>query len=156
MDTPNPLQKPAHLLDDLESIRQLLGDDNLQPPLLTETVSSEVQIPLLFDMVGSQQQAATDTAPTAPAKPQPAPTPAQFTAPAPAQAKAPAPAPAAKPAASNSADALLHLDTELRAAAQLIMQDVIDDFAPHIETEIKRRLDARLERLLAAATSGKP
>ncbi|RBJ84584.1 DNA polymerase III subunit chi [Pseudomonas sp. MWU12-2534b] len=156
MDTPNPLQKPAHLLDDLESIRQLLGDDNLQPPLLTETVSSEVQIPLLFDMVGSQQQAATDTAPTAPAKPQPAPTPVQVTAPAPAQAKAPAPAPAAKPVASNSADALLHLDTELRAAAQLIMQDVIDDFAPHIETEIKRRLDARLERLLAAATSGKP
>ncbi len=158
MDTPNPLQKPAHLLDDLESIRQLLGDDNLQPPLLTETVSSEVQIPLLFDMVGGQQQAATDTAPTASAKPQPAPTPAQVTAPAPApaQAKAPAPAPAAKPVASNSADALLHLDTELRAAAQLIMQDVIDDFAPHIETEIKRRLDARLERLLAAATSGKP
>ena len=160
MDTPNPLQKPAHLLDDLESIRQLLGDDNLQPPLLTETVSSEVQIPLLFDMVGSQQQAATDTAPTAPAKPQPAPPPVQVTAPAPApapaQAKAPAPAPAAKPVASNSADALLHLDTELRAAAQLIMQDVIDDFAPHIETEIKRRLDARLERLLAAATSGKP
>ena len=46
-------------------------------------------------------------------------------------------------------DALLHLDSELRAAAQLIMQDVIDDFAPHIETEIKRRLDARMERLLS-------
>ncbi|ULT69750.1 DNA polymerase III subunit chi [Pseudomonas sp. BC42] len=159
MDTPNPLQKPAHLLDDLESIRQLLGDDNLQPPLLTETVSSEVQIPLLFDMVGSQQPATTETAPAVPAKPQPAPTPAQVAAPAPTPAApaAPAPTPAAKPAAaSNSADALLHLDTELRAAAQLIMQDVIDDFAPHIETEIKRRLDARLERLLAAATSGKP
>lgn len=153
MDTPNPLQKPAHLLDDLESIRKLLGDDNLQPPLLTETVSSEVQIPLLFDMVGNQQPAAAETAPAAPAKPQPAPLPAQVAAPAPT----PAPAPAAKPVvASNSADALLHLDTELRAAAQLIMQDVIDDFAPHIETEIKRRLDARLERLLAAATSGKP
>ncbi|WOE80647.1 DNA polymerase III subunit chi [Pseudomonas protegens] len=153
MDTPNPLQKPAHLLDDLESIRQLLGDDNLQPPLLTETVSGEVQIPLLFDMVGSQQpdETETETAPAAQAKPQAAPAPIQVTAPAPAIA------PAAKPApASNSADALLHLDTELRAAAQLIMQDVIDDFAPHIETEIKRRLDARLERLLAAATNGKP
>ncbi|BCT31542.1 DNA polymerase III subunit chi [Pseudomonas protegens] len=159
MDTPNPLQKPAHLLDDLESIRQLLGDDNLQPPLLTETVSGEVQIPLLFDMVGSQQPDETEAAPAAQAKPQaaPAPAPIQVTAPAPAPAPAPATAPAAKPApASNSADALLHLDTELRAAAQLIMQDVIDDFAPHIETEIKRRLDARLERLLAAATSGKP
>lgn len=155
MDTPNPLQKPAHLLDDLESIRQLLGDDNLQPPLLTETVSGEVQIPLLFDMVGSQQPDETEAAPAAQAKPQAAPAPIQVTAPAPAPA--PATAPAAKPApASNSADALLHLDTELRAAAQLIMQDVIDDFAPHIETEIKRRLDARLERLLAAATSGKP
>ncbi|MBS7557981.1 DNA polymerase III subunit chi [Pseudomonas sp. RC4D1] len=159
MDTPNPLQKPAHLLDDLESIRQLLGDDNLQPPLLTETVSGEVQIPLLFDMVGSQQPDETEAAPAAQAKPQaaPAPAPVQVTAPAPAPAPAPATAPAAKPApASNSADALLHLDTELRAAAQLIMQDVIDDFAPHIETEIKRRLDARLERLLAAATNGKP
>lgn len=159
MDTPNPLQKPAHLLDDLESIRQLLGDDNLQPPLLTETVSGEVQIPLLFDMVGSQQPDETEAAPAAQAKPQaapaPAPAPVQVTAPAPVPA--PATAPAAKPApASNSADALLHLDTELRAAAQLIMQDVIDDFAPHIETEIKRRLDARLERLLAAATNGKP
>ncbi|MDD1022605.1 DNA polymerase III subunit chi [Pseudomonas sp. TNT2022 ID1048] len=157
MDTPNPLQKPAHLLDDLESIRQLLGDDNLQPPLLTETVSGEVQIPLLFDMVGSQQPDETEAAPAAQAKPQaaPAPAPVQVTAPAPAPA--PATVPAAKPApASNSADALLHLDTELRAAAQLIMQDVIDDFAPHIETEIKRRLDARLERLLAAATNGKP
>ncbi|ROL88892.1 DNA polymerase III subunit chi [Pseudomonas protegens] len=155
MDTPNPLQKPAHLLDDLESIRQLLGDDNLQPPLLTDTVSGEVQIPLLFDMVGSQQPDETEAAPAAQAKPQAAPAPIQVTAPAPVPA--PATAPAAKPApASNSADALLHLDTELRAAAQLIMQDVIDDFAPHIETEIKRRLDARLERLLAAATNGKP
>lgn len=41
MDTPKPPQKPAHLLDDLESIRQLLGDDNLQPPLLTDTVVHE-------------------------------------------------------------------------------------------------------------------
>src|SRR3546814_1219595 len=41
MDTPKPPQKPTHLLDDLESIRQLLGDDNLQPPLLTDTVEHE-------------------------------------------------------------------------------------------------------------------
>ena len=119
MDTPNPLKKDDHLLDDLESIRQLLGDDNLQPPLLTDTVDGEVQIPLLFDMVGGK-----------PAAPEPV-----ITEPAPAAEKAP--------------DALLlHLDNELRAAAQLIMQDVIDDFAPHIEAEIKRRMDARMERLL--------
>ncbi|MBD9457174.1 DNA polymerase III subunit chi [Pseudomonas sp. PDM05] len=125
MDTPNSVKKDDHLLDDLESIRQLLGDDGLQPPLLTDSVDAEVQIPLLFDMVGAK-----------PAAPEPV-------------AAAVEPAPAEK-----GQDALLlHLDNELRAAAQLIMQDVIDDFAPHIETEIKRRLDARMERLLAAATS---
>ncbi|KPG80511.1 MULTISPECIES: hypothetical protein [Pseudomonas] len=126
MDTPKPQQKSAHLLDDLESIRQLLGDDNLQPPLLTDTVddSEQEQIPMLFDSVGNE--------PAAVAPP-------------------PAPAPAAKAAApvDKGPDALLHLDSELRAAAQLIMQDVIDDFAPHIETEIKRRLEARMERLLS-------
>ena len=121
MDTPNPLKKDDHLLDDLESIRQLLGDDDLQPPLLTDSVEGEVQIPLLFDMVGGK-----------PAAPVPV-----------VEAAAPA-------AVEKSPDALLlHLDNELRAAAQLIMQDVIDDFAPHIETEIKRRLDARMERLLS-------
>ena len=113
MDTPN-LKKDDHLLDDLESIRQLLGDDDLQPPLLTETVEAEVQIPMLFDLADGK-----------PAAPEPAPV-------------------------EKGPDALLlHLDNELRAAAQLIMQDVIDDFAPHIETEIKRRMDARMERLLS-------
>ncbi|SDU83301.1 DNA polymerase III subunit chi [Pseudomonas mucidolens] len=123
MDTPNPIKTSDHLLDDLESIRQLLGDENLQPPLLTDTVTGDEQIPLLFDKVGDP--------PAAPSEP-----PAVKTA-------------LAQPVAEKSPDALLlHLDNELRAAAQLIMQDVIDDFAPHIETEIKRRLDARMERLL--------
>ena len=127
MDTPNPIKKDDHLLDDLESIRQLLGDDALQPPLLTDTVDGEVQIPLLFDMVGGK-----------PAAPAPV-----------AAAPVVEPVPAA-PAAEKAPDALLlHLDNELRAAAQLIMQDVIDDFAPHIEAEIKRRMDARMERLLS-------
>ena len=123
MDTANKLPKSVHLLDDLESIRKLLGDDTLQPPLLTETVVSDEQIPLLFDQLEAQTQAEAEAAAMKPA-PEP-PTPAQ-----------------------NRQDTLLHLDAELRAAAQLIMQDVIDDFAPHIETEIKRRLEARMERLL--------
>ena len=125
MDTPNSPKKAAHLLDDLESIRQLLGDEGLQPPLLTEMVGEEgIQIPLLDDMI--------------------APAPA---APAPVQIPL-AMAPAAQ--AEKAPDALLvHLDKELRTAAQIIMQDVINDFAPHIETEIKRRLDAHMERLLA-------
>ncbi|WP_455925632.1 DNA polymerase III subunit chi [Pseudomonas putida] len=125
MDTANNLPKSAHLLDDLESIRKLLGDDTLQPPLLTDTVVSAEQIPLLFDQLEAQQKAEAQAAPQPAPAPPPPPTPAQ-----------------------NRQDTLLHLDAELRAAAQLIMQDVIDDFAPHIETEIKRRLEARMERLL--------
>jgi hypothetical protein len=122
MDTPNPLKKDDHLLDDLESIRQLLGDDGLQPPLLTDSVDADVQIPLLFDLVDGKPVEAPVVVAAAPAA----------------------------VASEKTPDALLlHLDSELRAAAQLIMQDVIDDFAPHIETEIKRRMDARMERLLS-------
>ncbi|WP_416771942.1 DNA polymerase III subunit chi [Pseudomonas sp. RHF3.3-3] len=147
MDTPKQSQKAAPLLDELESIRKLLGDETLQPPLLTETVPAEGQIPLLFDMVGSKSRTEVQVEATRveapieadrPAVTQPAPTPGPATA-----------APAAEPARGRNQDALLHLDSELRAAAQLIMQDVIDDFAPHIEAEIKRRLDARMERLLS-------
>ncbi|WNW13569.1 DNA polymerase III subunit chi [Pseudomonas sp. DTU_2021_1001937_2_SI_NGA_ILE_001] len=130
MDTSKKAES-AHLLDDLESIRKLLEEENLQPPLLTETVHREEQIPLLFDVVDSQppSQAASVEA-------------------------LPPPTPDAPPAAAGappSVDTLLHLDADLRSAAQLIMQDVINDFAPHIENEIKRRLEARLERLIAAA-----
>ncbi|AXM98123.1 DNA polymerase III subunit chi [Pseudomonas plecoglossicida] len=117
MDKPSALPDSAHLLDDLESIRQLLGDADLQPPLLTETVE---QIPLLLDT------------PSGNAEPAPEPVKAE---------------PEDDPQTRRQ-DTLLHLEAELRAAAQLIMQDVINDFTPHIETEIKRRLDARIERLI--------
>lgn len=113
MDKPTSLPQSAHLLDDLESIRQLLGDESLEPPLLTDTVDE--QIPLLLE----EAEPVPVTASEPPHDPQ-----------------------------AKRQETLLHLDAELRAAAQLIMQDVINDFTPHIENEIKRRLDARLERLL--------
>lgn len=127
MDTPKPPQKPAQLLNDLESIRQLLGDENLEPPLLIDTLDPD-SIPLLSEIVTPSPVAAV-------------------------------PAPAPKPAIAQtlretvsqsvSRDSELNrLDSELRAAAQLILQDVIDDFVPQIEAELKRRLDARLSRLL--------
>ena len=141
MDNSKNLKDSAHLLDDLESIRQLLGDDSLQPPLLTDTVATEGQIPLLFDVVSGQVVSADELNRDIPTlTPEPVATPA------------PAALPPAQPepqASTPNPDDLLHLDSELRAAAQLIMQDVIDDFAPHIENEIKRRLDARMERLLS-------
>jgi hypothetical protein len=129
MDTPKPPQKPTHLLDDLESIRQLLDEDNLDPPLLTDPIDPD-SIPLLSDIV---------TPPPAPPHP---------------PAAEPVPAPRATPLRSSIQQALgrdselNRLDNELRAAAELILQDVIDDFVPQIEAELKRRLQARLPRLL--------
>lgn len=140
MDNSKNLKDSAHLLDDLESIRQLLGDDSLQPPLLTDTVATEGQIPLLFDVVSGQVVSADERDQEIPTL-----TPEPVAQPAPA---APSPAHSEPQTSTPNPDDLLHLDSELRAAARLIMQDVIDDFAPHIENEIKRRLDARLERLL--------
>lgn len=143
MDNSNPLKDSA-LLDDLESIRQLLGDDSQPAP-----AHGEGQIPLLFDVVGGKPALSqkldfgADDADIPVLMPEPVAQPVEPPlAVAPVQAK-------------SKEDALLYLDSELRAAAQLIMQDVIDDFAPHIETEIKRRLEARMERLIAAAASGK-
>lgn len=133
MDTPKPPHKPTQLLNDLESIRALLGDDQAEPPLLTDSIDPQ-SIPLLSDIVT------------------PAPAPGEGTAPLPAT---PPPAtvvsplrPAVEQAGRRSSDDLRRLDSELRAAAELILQDVIDDFVPQIEAELKRRLEARLTRLL--------
>jgi hypothetical protein len=147
MDTPKTLKDSAHLLDDLESIRQLLGDESLQPPLLTDAVATEGQIPLLFDVVGAKAAAQADT--ESELDPLAAETTDDEDDEANIPTLTPEPAQAQPAPAETNPDLLLHLDSELRAAAQLIMQDVIDDFAPHIETEIKRRLDARMERLLS-------
>lgn len=133
MDTPKPPQRPAQLLDDLESIRELLGDEQLDPPLLTDSIDPD-SIPLLSDIV----------------TPPPAPTPTHR---APPDAIQPTAATALRDGIEqavtrDSSAELNRLDNELRAAAQLILQDVIDDFVPQIEAELKRRLEARLTRLL--------
>lgn len=125
MDTPKPPQKPTHLLDDLESIRELLGDENLDPPLLTDSIDPDT-IPLLSDIV----------------TPPPAPSYAPTTEP------VPAPQATSLRSSIHRDSELNRLDNELRAAAELILQDVIDDFVPQIEAELKRRLQARLTRLL--------
>ena len=41
MDSSKP-PKPDLLLDDLEAIRQLLEKEQLEPPLLTETLDDEI------------------------------------------------------------------------------------------------------------------
>ncbi|WP_296219430.1 DNA polymerase III subunit chi [Pseudomonas sp. UBA2684] len=130
MDSPKPPQKPAHLLNDLESIRQLLGDEKLEPPLLLDSLDPD-SIPLLSDIV---TPASHYTAPAAP--------------PLTPQAAATAALRNTVQQSVSRDSEMNRLDSELRAAAQLILQDVIDDFVPQIEAELKRRLDARLTRLL--------
>ena len=139
MDTPKLPPEPAHLLDDLESIRALLDDEpnGNEPPLLTESLDAD-GIPLLSERVEP-----APAQPVPPAQPQVQAVPAS--APAPSQPVAESIRQRLTPAGDPE---LARLDSELRAAAQLILQDVIDDFVPQIEAELKRRLDARLTRLL--------
>lgn len=141
MDTPKPPQKPAQLLHDLESIRELLGDDSHEPPLLIDSLDPD-SIPVLSDIV---------SAPPGPPPPFHTPSSPKPAAPAQPAASAAAPSPLREriePRLHDGARDLQHLSGELRAAAQLILQDVIDDFVPQIEAELKRRLEARLPRLL--------
>jgi hypothetical protein len=127
MDTPKPAHPPVQLLNDLESIRELLGEQGDEPPLLLDSLDP-ASIPLLSDLV--------TPAPAATVAAEPSPTTLTESLRSTVQR-------------SISRDSELNrLDTELRAAAQLILQDVIDDFVPQIEAELKRRLDARLSRLL--------
>lgn len=126
MSKPPALPESHQLLDDLESIRALLGDDTLEPPLLTDTVHAEPEppVPLSEESIPLLSDPVPVSVPT-PGIAAAAPTPEQ-----------------------NRQATLLHLDADLRDAARKIMQDVIDDFAPHIETEIRRRLEARMAHVL--------
>lgn len=55
MDSLKPKPDTAHLLDDLQSIRDLLDEDLLLPPLLTETLGTDDDIPLLSEVVATEQ-----------------------------------------------------------------------------------------------------
>lgn len=106
----------ANLLDDLESIRALLGDDDAEPG---ETIDP-ASIPVLSDVIEN---------PALPPLPE-------------LETREPAVRTAFRTLAER------HLDHELRTAAQLILQDVIDDFVPQIEAELRNRLEARAEQLI--------
>ena len=126
MDFSAAPKKPSQLLDDLETIRELLGEEHYEPPLLTDSLDFD-NIPLLSDIV------------------------------APAPLLAPASAPSSLSGELQQRIQMSHnlqqFNSELHAAAQLIMQEVIDDFVPRIEAELKQRLEARLPRLLKQSTS---
>ncbi|WP_028240048.1 hypothetical protein [Stutzerimonas azotifigens] len=117
----NPPRQPGQWLDDLESIRALLGDDAQAGLPFDESIDPQ-SIPLLSEIV---EPGADSPAPAA-------------------RKPAPEPAPMAPRSTPSRADR--QLDSEIRAAANLILQDVIDDFVPQIEAELKRRLERLLKR----------
>jgi hypothetical protein len=154
MDSHNP-PKPGNLLNDLESIRQLLDQQQLEPPLLTESVDTSA-IPLLCDIVPPSELVPPrpSLAASLQNRPDPAPSVAPVSAPVTPAPAAPTPTASAINASLQQrlhpgALELQRVDRELRAAAQLLLQDVIDDFVPQIEAELKRRLDVRLDLLLS-------
>lgn len=124
MDTPPIPPHPAHLPD--------WASDEL--PLLTETVGEPV-IPLLSEPADAVPLLSEQV----PASP-------------PAQAPTAAATSRAVPAdsASDAAMPLAQIERELHAAAELIMQEVIDDYMLQIEAELHRRLEDHLASLLRA------
>lgn len=154
MDSHNP-PKPGNLLNDLESIRQLLDQQQLEPPLLTESVDTSA-IPLLCDIVPPSELVPPRPSLSAALQQRAEPVPSAAPVSAPATPMPAAPSPTAS-AINASLQQRLHsgalelqrVDRELRTAAQLLLQDVIDDFVPQIEAELKRRLDVRLDLLLS-------
>ena len=154
MDSHNP-PKPGNLLNDLESIRQLLDQQQLEPPLLTESVDTSA-IPLLCDIVPPNELVPPRPSLAAALhnRPDPAPSVAPVSTPATPAPATPSPTASAINASLQQrlhfgALELQRVDRELRTAAQLLLQDVIDDFVPQIEAELKRRLDVRLDLLLS-------
>ena len=135
MDTPPIPPHPAHLPD--------WANDEL--PLLTETVGEPV-IPLLREPLLSEPADAVPLlSEQVPASP-PATPPAASPAPAPTAAAASR----AVPTDSDAAMPLAQIERELHAAAELIMQEVIDDYMLQIEAELHRRLEDHLASLLRA------
>jgi hypothetical protein len=158
MDSQKPTN-PGNLLNDLESIRQLLEQNPLEPPLLTDSIDPN-SIPLLSEIINPADLGAPlFSQPAQPSLP-PAAAPVAAKPAAPLATPTPVTAPAASPAPSATigeqlqrslhpaALELNRLDRELRSAAQLLLQDVIDDFVPQIEAELKRRLELQLTQLL--------
>src|SRR5690606_12855033 len=99
----------------------LLGEQDL--PLLTERLDPD-SIPLLSDVVASPQTDISIEEPELTERREPA----------------------VRTAFRSLAER--HLDHELRMAANLILQEVIDDFMPQIEAELKRRLEVRVDELI--------
>ncbi|MCQ4346173.1 DNA polymerase III subunit chi [Pseudomonas stutzeri] len=127
MDTP---PKPSHLPE--------WASDEL--PLLTETVG-EPPIPLLREPL-LREPPLREPPLREPQAPLPPPDGRETPPPAAVAPRPSAPPPRGEP--------LAQIERELHAAAQLIMQEVIDDYMLKIEAELHRRLEDHLASILRA------
>ncbi|AYN93753.1 hypothetical protein EAW52_07100 [Pseudomonas sp. LTJR-52] len=109
--------RPAHLMNDLESIRQLLDKHDL--PMLTDRLDQD-GIPVLSDVVVPSIERLSAIPPLLDQ---------------------------IEPERVSRQDEE-SLEKLLRQEARLILQEVIAEFAPKVEAELQKRLDARLDELI--------
>lgn len=132
MDTP---PKPSHLpewaCDELPLLTETVGEPSIpllrEPPLREPPFCDPVDVPVLREPVLREPPLAER------------PTAAQ-------QASAPRPT----AGAARESEPLAQIERELHAAAQLILQEVIDDYMLKIEAELHRRLEDHLTSILRA------
>ncbi|RRW50625.1 hypothetical protein [Pseudomonas luteola] len=109
--------RPAHIMNDLESIRQLLDKHDL--PMLTDRLDQD-GIPVLSDVVVPSIERLSAIPPLLDQ---------------------------IEPERVSRQDEE-SLEELLRQEARLILQEVIAEFAPKVEAELQKRLDARLDELI--------
>jgi len=117
--------QPATIANGHGGLDPLPRADSTQPHLASPARHIDTHDPALSPALGTPARAPHLEAPSAPIPTSP---PQNQAAPSVASAK---------------------FNTRLRAAAQVVLQEVLDDFVPQIEAELQRRLEARLDQLVA-------
>ncbi len=143
--------EPSRLLKDLESIRTLLDED--QPAAASD---SQLDIPLLDDIISSSSDRPVPPPPSQP--PPPGSKPANPFLPYDSLAKLAGERVQLERLLQQSLDQLassphtgareVRMEARLHSEAQLILQDVIDEMLPVIEAELRKRLSGKLEQIV--------
>ncbi|MEH6688594.1 MAG: hypothetical protein V7693_15210 [Halopseudomonas sabulinigri] len=151
--------EPSRLLEDLESIRTLLDEQNDDQPASPDDPSG---IPLLQDIIVEPLSAAAPSSHASPPyslPPRPADKPHNPFLPYASLAKLAEermqldqllagqmpPPPTLSPTAGARE---VRLEARLQAEAQLILQGVIDDLIPTIENELRKRMQNKLQQIV--------
>jgi len=140
---------PSRLLKDLESIRNLLDEAPDTPP----QPDTQLDIPLLQDIISSGSDKPAPVAPPAPAGKAPNPF-LPYDSLARLAGERVQLERLLQQTARQSLTGLhtgareVRMEARLQAEAQLVMQDVIDEILPVIEAELRKRLSGKLEQMV--------